>query len=848
MAQPPAESTSSSQSFRLSSKVLFGTLAALKESGGTAEKKGLLDRLQGDLELTPWELEPGGKHGNPRWRKYLNFKTTEAVRADWLIKDWGTWTLTEAGHEALETHDPDSLCRRATEAYQEWRADTSEEEDGDGAGDEGESRTSNLTWTRKHILYAALHRLEGAPGHAMEGKDLLQQLPRLVPEDVAEALQAHDPDWPSTYGVNRIYLMVRVGWMLRVSGTWSLTSAGLQALAHYQEPADLYQAARALVGKDKTDLPPPPYMGAVVPSGELPQTVYSNQTATVSHLVSEIAHGTLALPDIQRPFVWKNSKVRDLLDSMFRGFPFGFILTWRSMQQTRTKAIGEAAGAGRPDPHALIIDGQQRLTSLYAVMTGKPVLDRNFKTRHIRIAFHPIRAEFQVADAAIARNPEWLPDVSAVFTSEGGPIGVIQEYLQALESARELEPAHRRAAEQNILRLAGLKNVQLNVLEISERADEEQVAEIFVRINSKGQNLKQADFILTLLAVFWEEGREQLENFARDCRLPSTSGAASPFNHLLQPGAAELIRVVVALSHRRARLSAAYQVLRGKNPVTGAVDATLREQQLRRLEQAQRQVLDPADWHEFLKTLQAAGYVAPSMLTSNNAALMAYAYFLLGRRHFGLKLEPLRALVGRWFSFTMITGRYGGSPESIMEEDLAQLRELQEGDARGFQAALERLMENELTEDFWSHTLPARLESSRVQTLNPFFAAQIKLGAKCLWSDAYLGPLMDPAISSTKKALEAHHLFPKAWLLRQGVIDRRAYNQIANLTQVEWHSNNDIGDRDPKDYGPEYAPKATPETAALHAMPERWWEMEYDAFLVSRRRLMADVIRRGMGV
>lgn len=843
MSPIPAEHpTESSQSLQLTSKVLHASLSILQQWGGQGKRRKVLRTMEQEVDFTDWERADSGEDGAPRWRNYLDYKTTEAVRAGFLTKGSGHWALTEAGQEALESLDADQLAQEAAERYQAWQ-------DSREPGGKGGTKTGgSLTWTRCHLVYAALHHLLNAPGHAMEGDELLAALPRLVPEDVAEALQAHDSDWPTGYGAHRIYLTVRAGWLQRQSGTWSLTPAGLQALGHYQDPADLYQAARALVGKDKTDLPPPPYMGAVYSSSGFDAPLYSSNSASISLLVSEIAHGTLALPDIQRPFVWKNTKVRDLLDSMFRGFPFGFILTWKSFQQTRTKAIGEASGAGRPDPHALIIDGQQRLTSLYAVMTGKPVLDRNFKTRHIRIAFHPIRAEFQVADAAIKKNPEWLPDVSTVFTSDRGPIGVIQEYFQALEPARELEPAHRQAAEQNILRLAGLKNVQLNVLEISERADEEQVAEIFVRINSKGQNLKQADFILTLLAVFWEEGREQLENFARDCRVPSTSGGASPFNHLLQPGAEELIRVVVALSHRRARLSAAYQVLRGKNPVTGAVDATLREEQLRRLEQAQRQVLDPADWHEFLKTLQAAGYVAPSMLTSNNAALMAYAFFLLGRRHFGLKLEPLRRLIGKWFSFTMITGRYSGSPESIMEEDLAQLRELAEGDARGFQTALERLMENELTEDFWTHTLPARLESSRIQALNSFTAAQIKLGAMSLWSDGSLRSLMDPAITSTKKALEAHHLFPKAWLLRQGVTDRRAYNQIANLTQVEWHVNGDIGDRDPKDYGPEYAPKATPETAALHAMPERWWEMEYEAFLVSRRRLMADVIRRGMGV
>jgi len=195
----------------------------------------------------------------------------------------------------------------------------------------------------------------------------------------------------------------------------------------------------------------------------------------------------------------------------------------------------------------------------------------------------------------------------------------------------------------------------------------------------------------------------------------------------------------------------------------------------------------------------------------------------------------------------MVTGRYSGSPESIMEEDLAQLRGLEDGDGPGFCQTLHTIISAELTDDFWSHTLPARLESSNTRTLNSFFAAQVKLGARCLWSEPYLGPLLDPSQASTKKALEVHHLFPKAWLKAQGITDRRAYNQIANQTLVEWHVNNDIGDQSPSTYAPVYSPNSSPETHALHAMPERWWEMEYAEFLVERRKLMADGIRRGMG-
>jgi len=636
-------SNSPSPSFLLSSKVLHGAFVALSEGGGTLHRQDVMAKMEEDLDFTAWEAEASGEDGPPRWRKYLNYKTSEAVRIGYMIKDWGTWTLTDAGQQALALLGPHELHQLTYEHYRDWYAERHQDDDDEDSDSSAASpRSSSLTWTKCHIVHAGLHLLSRAPGKQLEASRLLNQLPGLVPEDAADALAAHDPNWPGTYGVNSLYLAVRVNWLQRKSGTWSLTPAGIQALEHYTNPKDLWTAARTIVGRDNSELPPPPYLGNVSPSAHLPQTLYSNQSATVSHLVSEIDHGSLALPDIQRPFVWKNTKVRDLLDSMFRGFPFGFILTWKSPSETRGKAIRtKAIGSGekgRSTPLALVIDGQQRLTSLFAVMTGKPVLDSHFRARKIQIAFHPIRGAFEVADAAIRRNPEWISDISTIFADSMGALSVLRTYLEQLEIARTIEQDHRDAAEQNIVRLVGLKNTPLGVLEISDRADEEQVADIFVRINSKGQNLKQADFILTLLAVFWEDGREQLENFARACRVPSTSTTANPFNHLLKPGADEMIRVVVTVSHRRAKLSAAYQVLRGKDPASGQITPEARDANLAMLAEAQKEVLDSANWHEFLKCLQAAGFVAPSMLTSMNAALMSYSLFLIGRRTYGLKL------------------------------------------------------------------------------------------------------------------------------------------------------------------------------------------------------------------
>jgi hypothetical protein len=276
----------------------------------------------------------------------------------------------------------------------------------------------------------------------------------------------------------------------------------------------------------------------------------------------------------------------------------------------------------------------------------------------------------------------------------------------------------------NLQRLAGLKKYTLGTLEIGSEADEEQVAEIFVRVNSKGQNLKQADFILTLLSVFWEEGREQLEAFARATREPESDPTTpTPFNQMLRPEPDDLLRVVVALSHRRARLRDSYQVLRGREPETGRVTTDAREDNLGLLKAAQTRVLAPTSWHDFLMCLRMAGYRTASMLPSLNTALYAYAFFLLGREEYMVPKAELRRLVARIYLMAIITDRYtSGSPESAMESDLARLRPLKKGDAAGFTQVFEDLMAAELTRDFWEVTLPSRFETSSQRTMSPFLA------------------------------------------------------------------------------------------------------------------------------
>lgn len=579
------------------------------------------------------------------------------------------------------------------------------------------------------------------------------------------------------------------------------------------------------------------------------KTLFKRVEYDLEGLLHFIDLGDIALPDIQRPFVWTNAKVRDLFDSMYRGFPVGYFLFWENSTDTGIKQIG----VGTKQYHQasrLVVDGQQRLTSLYAVFRGQKVLDANYKERRIEIAFRPRDGKFEVTDAAIRKDAEWIPDISALWASGKASYGLVKAFLKQIAEKMVLTDEEEDRIAHNLDRLFDLRKYPFTALEIASSVDEEQVADIFVRINSKGVPLNQADFILTLLSVFWEEGRRELETFCHAARTKATiGGTGSPFNHLINPDPDQLLRVSVAYGFGRGRLQSVYQILRGKDAETGEFVAKKRDAQFDLLKIAQAEVLNLTNWHLFLSAIVGAGFRSSEMISSNNALLYAYAFYLMGRKRFAVPEHVLQKLIGRWFFTTSLSGRYTSSPETVMDADLARFRSVRTGDE--FCSVLDGIMMSNLTNDYWTITLPANLDSSSAR--NPelfcYIASQNLLGARVLFSHKTVRDLLDPVLQTKKKPLERHHLFPKAYLSNNGVEDRRQINQMANYALLEWPDNIDISDASPEAYFPQIAARFDDNTRVKmmthHALPVGWESLPYEEFLIARRHLMAALIRQG---
>lgn len=579
------------------------------------------------------------------------------------------------------------------------------------------------------------------------------------------------------------------------------------------------------------------------------KTCFKRVDYDLSGLLHYIDIGDIGLPDIQRPFVWTNAKVRDLFDSMYRGFPVGHLLFWENGQTNGAKQIGinekQHAVSSR-----LIVDGQQRLTSLYAVFRSRKIVDDDYRERGIEIAFRPRDGKFEVADAAIRRDPEWIPNISNLWASGKSSYLIVKEFLQSLKSKSPLSDEDEERISHNLDHLFDLHKYPFTALEIAPTVEEEQVADIFVRINSEGVKLNQADFILTLLSVFWDEGRRALEMFSRASRQPAPAdGTPSPFNHFIEPDPDQLLRVAVALGFGRGRLKSVYQVLRGKDVETGEFSVERREGQFKVLQDAQAHVLNLTNWHQFLSSLVGAGFRSAEMISSQNALLYAFAFYLIGRIKYQVSEHVLQKTIGRWFFAASLTGRYTGSPETIMDGDLNRIKHLKSPE--DFVGTLDEIISSQLTNDFWQITLPAALDSSSARNpeLFAYVAAQNRLGAPVLFSHKKVPEMLDPTVRSKKKALERHHLFPRAWLENQGVEDLKIINQVANFAYLEWPENIDISDDPPSDYvsriQKRFSPDEWEKMHQLHALPNGWEHMEFSDFLSARRKLMADIIRQG---
>lgn len=581
--------------------------------------------------------------------------------------------------------------------------------------------------------------------------------------------------------------------------------------------------------------------------------VFKTTDYTIRQLVDDIDIGDIALPDIQRPFVWSNKlhKIRDLFDSLYKGYPIGYLVFWENADRKDYKNIGLDVKK-RQIPRFLVIDGQQRLTALYSVMKNSEIITPDYKKKKIKIAFRPIDGTFMVGGGITDRDPEFIPDISILWSDIGDYLN-ITNFINRLKNRRSITQDEEKIISSNIQRLINIGNYQLTALEISADIDEETVSDIFVRINSQGVNLTQTDFILTLLSVYWEEGREKIENFCMDTRnFPDNEIKYSSFNHIIKPDPKDMLRVLVGYSFKRAKMRDVYSLIRGRDFDANDYNYSekLRNQRFGILKNKLSEILDNTNWHSFLKILIGAGYKDQELISSRSAVIYSYVVFLISKYELNIDIQELQKIIAKWYIMSSLTGRYSTSPESSFEKDLNRIKGLSKSN---FIQTLEKIINENLTNDFWNITLVSQMDtsSSNGPEANAFYAALNKLGVNVLFSNKQVRDLYDPNLKIARKYLEKHHIFPRNYLKKRygydSVKDKSKINQIANLTFVEFENNLEISDMAPSDYIKIFQNRFTQDQLRnmleAHGIPENFYLMEYEDFLFERRRRMSQIIR-----
>lgn len=581
--------------------------------------------------------------------------------------------------------------------------------------------------------------------------------------------------------------------------------------------------------------------------------LFDNIPSKVADILSDVKNGRVGLPDLQRPFVWQDNKVRELLDSMMKGYPIGYIMLWASPDDyENTVHIGKNEKIYKR-PNDLVIDGQQRLTALLAAMYGVTIMDKNYKERAIRISFNPLTREFAVWTPAFEKNPEWISEISQVFAAdEEHNISKFRKaYIKIVNEGRaknneeELTEDEEDRIEENINDLLNLGIYSLPTLKINSKANEENVADIFVRVNSGGQNLTEKNFIETLIAVYDNAVHDKINKFCADSRIPANG---TSFNQILQVDPSHLIRMSVGVGFRRARLRYVYMLLRGKNLKTGEITQNIREENLKIFKESLDMVTNLNNWHAFMNLFASAGYLKGSFVASSNAVVFSYVLYLIGKYDYKLSSVELQKIISKWIFMSTITGFYTGSTESQVEKQFADLRDVHNADE--FVVYLDSVIANRFTDDYFEYSLPSELNSSSATSpaWYGYIAAINVLGTPMLFSTAPLSQYFILGTSGDKNSIDKHHIFPKNYLGKIGYNNDRDRNQIANFTYLDYATNIDISDAPPTEYVSRYRDKLGEEGYKLackqNALPENFEQLSYPEFLIKRRILMAQIVKK----
>ena len=593
---------------------------------------------------------------------------------------------------------------------------------------------------------------------------------------------------------------------------------------------------------------------------------YSVAQYSVDNILGFINSGEISIPEIQRPFVWKPKNVRDLVDSLYNGYPTGYLIIWQN-PTVRLKDGREAGGT------KILIDGQQRVTALMTALAGQQILTEDYEQKAYKIAFNPLAKDdeerFAVQTPAHVKSKNWIPDISVVFKPDFNAFNFINEYIQ--NNPETSSDVINRA----IQKLLDIRTCQMGTIILVPDLDINEVTEIFVRINSQGKRLNEADFAMSKIAADSKYGGNILRkaidyfchlavdpNFYEKLSATDDEFMKSEFASLLKwlkddkeaiydPEYNDMLRVCLMHKFGRGKLGDLVSLLSGRDFETRTYKEEIADESFAKLTAGVKNFMNEYNFKNFVLAIKGCGFISEKLLNSQMTLDFAYTLYLLLSNSKDIDKIEVKRLVQKWFIMSTLTSRYIGSPESQMDKDLRSIA------AKGFKEYFREVEEAELSETFWTVGLVQNLETSSINSpyFNTYIAAQVWNAEASLFSNTTKVADLISVMG------DVHHIFPKEYLKQNGYEDKAKYNQVANYTYLDTGVNISIGKKAPNEYFAQAKEQCLNgqccigtilneydlmNNLKINCIPEGIYTMQagdYETFLQERRKMMAEKIK-----
>lgn len=585
---------------------------------------------------------------------------------------------------------------------------------------------------------------------------------------------------------------------------------------------------------------------------------------SINEILNYVEASQIAIPQLQRPFVWKGKQVKELIDSLYQGYPIGYLIVWQN-SSVRLKEGGKSFGK------KILIDGQQRITALMAAILGKEILDESYQKKRIQIAFNPCAKEeedsFVVYSSKYENDLRWIPDISVLFKRDFAYRRFESEYL---EKNPDADP---KVLDEAVSRLKDIAGNEVGVVELSFLLDIDVVTEIFIRINSQGKPLNQEDFAMSKISVNEEMGGDLLQKaIDHFCHLSLTPEDAKELlskdkeftdseygqsvawladikQNLYVPSYSDVLKTAFAYKFGKVKIGELVNLLSGKNTEKKEISQELATESFSKLRDGIMDYMAKDNFGTFIDILLDAGFVHEKMMGSKGLMNGTYSMFLLMKEE-GLSGEELASYTMKWYLMSSLTGRYQTGMDSLIAKDFKAVKE------KGIRSYFEEVEASLLSRSFWEESLPEKLKTTMVRSscYAAYLAAMAKAGEYSLFSHS----------KTMKELLESQtensQIFPKTFLEKNGIKSKELYGQVANCIYIDKEVKTALKRKAPTDYlkkmfeeegekvkigQEEFTKEEILASLKVNAIPGETADMEvedFEEFLADRRDMMKDKI------